>query len=342
MKTKNQQGKRALLDRSGTSQNSSWKRMSYGFDLPTEDSLPDSVSRLVDIAKQKRCVNDAPMICIPPTEGKAGKLFQGTCNSWNCPRCGLMRASHEYARICEGIKKLILAGFKLYFLTITVKGNVSTAEAEKTYLDCTNRLFTVLRSDAKRTRQYWTYVQVTERQRRGHPHSHMITTYCPHDAFYILDDYKRYVKEVARLNRWLPEEMRFSPEKPNKIKDSEMFSRWLCMKCVNAGLGVQCSVSAVRSATGAAIYMAKYMFKSAQDAKWPKGWKRIRYSQNWEKMPEGEETEAFVVLKREDWLRVKGFKQIETDDPFAYEMALLRGVYHIKCTVPNHIDVTPD
>lgn len=341
IKTANGKASNRLLDGSGTSQKAAWNKMSFGQGVITPDSLPTDLKKLSERAKQQKCINDAPMICIPPKDDKPARLFQGTCNSWNCPRCGLMRAATEYARMCEGIKNLQKQGRKLFMITITTKGTVTSAAAEKSYLADTNRLLTVMRAEAKRNDCEWRYVAITERQKRGNPHTHMITTYCPQDAFYISDNYPRYVREVAILNRWLPIEMRFTPKKPQKIKEGEMFSRWLCMKSVSAGLGVQCNISRLRNVVAAGIYIAKYLFKSAVDERWPKGWKRIRYSQNWDKLPEPEETEAFPVLTREDWVVVSLYKAVETDDPNVYEIALLRGCYNTRCTVPNPIDYRP-
>jgi len=325
------------LDRFGTSQKQASKGVFFGSDTPNRDNLDAEYVKLTDQAKLQKCVKDAPLICIPPQNGEPAKIFQGTCNSWNCPRCGLFRAATEYARICEGIKNLQKQGFKLFFLTITVKGQVTSADAERQYLEDTNRLLSVLRASAKRTDQHWCYVQVTERQKRQHPHSHLITTYCPPDAFYISEDYSRYVKEVARINRWLPMEMRFSPKKPNKVYEGEMFSRYLIMRAVKAGLGAQCNISRVRSPSGAARYMAKYLFKAAQSTKWPKGWKRIRYSQNWDKLPEPEDTGAFAVLTNVEWDVVRSYKVIVTDDANVFEKCRKHFVLGVFITVEGEI-----
>lgn len=336
-KHKQAKAQKSSLDGFGTSQNQGKKGVFFGADAPDRDKLPEEYKKLTEQAKEKKCVKDAPLICIPPQNGEPAKVFQGTCNSWNCPRCGLFRAATEYARICEGIKNLQKQGYKLFFLTITVKGAVDSATAEREYLLNTNRLLSTLRAQAKRTNQHWCYVQVTERQKRQHPHSHIITTYCPSDAFYISDDYRRYVREVARINRWLPIEMRFSPKKPDKIHAEEMFSRYLIMRSVRAGLGAQCNISRVRSPSGAARYMAKYLFKAAQSTAWPKGWRRIRYSQSWDKLPEPEDTGAFAVLTREDWDLLRTYPVIITDDAFVFEKCKKQFVSGLFITVDGEL-----
>jgi len=69
-------------------------------------------------------------------------------------------------------------------------------------------------------------------------------------------------------------------------------------------LGSQYDITVVESAEGASRYVAKYLFKSDMFVdKYPKGWKRVRYSNNFTKLPE-RESKAFVLLTRMDWLMV--------------------------------------
>jgi hypothetical protein len=69
-------------------------------------------------------------------------------------------------------------------------------------------------------------------------------------------------------------------------------------------LGEQYDISVVQSAEGASRYVAKYLFKpSIFSANWPKGWKRIRYSQGFPDAQE-RETNAIVLLTQEDWYRL--------------------------------------
>ena len=318
------------LDPFGTSQK----------DVPNPPNLKDKINSLREKRKTEKCINDAPYICIPPKDGKPGRIFQGCCNSWLCPRCGITRASEEYARICHGSEQLRKDGHKLYMMTITCLGKVDSDKAEKDYLKNTNRLLSTLRAHVKKNKGFWAYCQVTERQRRKHPHSHFITTFIPNDAFYIIENYDRYKKSVEQINALLPEHLRFYPKPLRDFSESDMFSVYLTMACYNAGLGVQCSISRVRSAKAVSLYLAKYMFKAALETDWPKNWKRIRYSQNWPKLDKETNPEAFPVLTREDWNRVAAIREtIVTDDPMVYEKCLLRGAYNVKCTVPNHIDV---
>jgi len=78
-------------------------------------------------------------------------------------------------------------------------------------------------------------------------------------------------------------------------------SAYLSRRVVSAGLGEQYDISEVREIEGAARYVAKYLFHPDMfKAKYPPGWKRIRYSQSFPNLPEME-TDAFPLLARDDW-----------------------------------------
>jgi len=63
---------------------------------------------------------------------------------------------------------------------------------------------------------------------------------------------------------------------------------------------------------------------------WPKGWRRVRYSQSWPKLPDGMSSEAFPILRAFDWQRVAAFKgDIVCKWPGTYEKALLMGCYNV-------------
>src|SRR4030042_2464971 len=89
--------------------------------------------------ESKICINHAPYICIPETD-KPGHLSQGCCNDWTCPRCGELRAKHEYGRMVEGARTLVAEGKTLWFITITCRGDISLDMATGSYLADTNSL----------------------------------------------------------------------------------------------------------------------------------------------------------------------------------------------------------
>lgn len=232
-----------------------------------------------------RCVKNAPFFAYQKQE-KTWGITQGCCNDWNCPRCGQQRAREEYGRIIEGCKKLTENGSALYFITITCKGReISVKEAEETYSIRCNTLLTAWRVQAKRTNQPWAYTIVTERQDRGHPHSHILTTFSPTDVYYGYKDH------------W---------EKDNSgrvsLKKVPCFrSDYILRSCTKVGLGSQYDVSMASTVAGVSRYVAKYLFKDNMlSTKWPKGWKRVRYSQSFPKLSKVN-TGAIALISSANW-----------------------------------------
>ncbi len=257
-----------------------------------------------------RCENGAPFICYPNEHGR-WYLAQGCCNSWNCPRCGQIRAREEYGRIVEGAKKLHERGLTLFFVTLTCVGKELDVEtSDEGYYGWTNRLLSAWRARTKKQSGYWCYVQVTERQKRGAAHSHMITTSYPDDA-------KTYKKGDRLPNGTI-------------AKHDCLFSEWFLSRNLSAGLGKMTDCTVVQNPVGVAVYVSKYLFKDAQTTLWPKGWKRVRYSQSWPKLEERHNPLAFPVLNLTDWMRVKFLNVAVTAlDNVCYEAALARLVINV-------------
>lgn len=218
-------------------------------------------------------------------EGKKYGITQGCCNHWDCPRCGQIRAKQEYARIVHGIHELSKVYDGIFFQTITCRGkDTSKNEADNSYLQWTTTLLDSYRARVKSKGGYWCYVQVTERQKRGLPHSHFLTTFEPFDLkMGTIRRYKRIRGDVV------------AEDVP------ALRSAWLSRAVVRSGLGEQYDISRVRDEAAASRYVAKYMFKESNFvADWPKGWRRVRYSQNFPKLPELK-TDAFVLRTWQDW-----------------------------------------
>lgn len=230
------------------------------------------------------CSYSAPYFAFKKRESVYG-LVQGCCNHWDCPRCGITRAKQEYGRIVEGCRTIAKA-HSIYFLTITCKGKeLAKNEADNHYLEWTNRLLNNLRDNAKARNLFWAYVQVTERQKRGHPHSHILTVWYPQD---LREGKKReYARSNAGDITW---------------KNVSVLRSDYLQKCsMRAGLGEQYDISKVDTIEGASRYVAKYLFKQEMfSTEFPPNWKRIRYSQNFPKLPV-RETDAFVLISRDDW-----------------------------------------
>jgi len=231
------------------------------------------------------CDNNAPYFGYQ-INGKTWGVVQGCCNDWNCPRCGQQRAREEYGRIVAGARE-IGKTHKLYMFTITCRGReMSYEQAEDGYLVWTNKLLTALRTEAKRAGNFWAYASVTERQKRKHPHSHYLTTYCPSDVVPIKKGERKHY---------------FTNNSDELARHELLQSESLEQACYRSGLGWQYDLSELQSVEGASRYVAKYLFKeSIFETIWPKGWRRVRYSQNWPKLPDVK-GEAMILLSAGDW-----------------------------------------
>jgi len=234
------------------------------------------------------CMNNAPYFAYK-IEGKKYGVVQGCCNNWNCPRCGQQRAREEYGRIVAGARELAKTN-QLYLMTLTCRGKEMTVdEAENGYLLWTNSLVTKLRAKAKRAGMAWAYASVTERQKRGHPHSHYITTYCPDDGVEVAKGKPKFYHSQGI----------FQQAKHNTIQ-----TKYLELACIASGLGWQYDISALESEEAGSRYVAKYLFKADMFATiFPKGWNRVRYSQNWPKLPQ-QTSEAFILMEAMDWVHL--------------------------------------
>jgi len=172
---------------------------------------------------------------------------------------------------------------------VTCRGKeMGKSESENGYGKWTNTLLDAWRLQSKRTGQKWAYVQVTERQERGHPHSHILTTFCPTDT--VSHDWKK---------------TRVSVEGRQFMAYVQGYrSEYLRQSVIRSGLGEQYDITPAGKSEAVSRYVAKYLFKdNIFNDKWPKGWKRVRYSQSFPKL-EREKTDAFVLLKRDDWQKL--------------------------------------
>jgi hypothetical protein len=228
----------------------------------------------------EKCENNAPFIFFIDNTGRP-RIVQGCCNNWLCGRCGQIRARAEYGRIVNGAKELIEQGHDLFFWTLTCRGRDMPLEtAMKEYYRWTSLLLDAAYRKAKRSGSHWSYAQIVERQKRQHPHSHILTTYCPPDAI-----------ETAVTK--------------NDKTFTVMASEWFAQQNERAGLGSQHVIRPVYNPVGAAVYLSKYFFKDSMSTEWPKNWRRVRYSRSWPKLPDQDTEIAWPLLKMADWQRVE-------------------------------------
>jgi len=256
-----------------------------------------------------KCENNAPFIFFVDNTDRA-RVVQGCCNNWLCERCGQIRARHEYGRMVQGAKDLAEQGHKLYFWTLTCRGREMPLEtAMSGYYAWTSKLLDAARQKCKREGGFWAYAAVTERQKRLHPHSHIISTYCPSDAIETVHTTDTG-QEITLLA-----------------------SEWFTKQNHRAGLGPQHVIRPVYNPTGVAVYLAKYFFKTSMSTEWPRNWRRVRYSRSWPKLPEQETEIAWPLLKMADWQRMEALGlTVYADSQVTLEAAYAR---LISCVVWN-------
>lgn len=300
-----------LLDQLSTSQNFEPNRLK---DEGVSWEVIRETQALIEEAEIQQtawCDNAAPLICYVDEAGKA-HLVEGCCNDWTCGRCGLKRAKAEYGRMVEGARRLHQDGNALYFLTLTCRGaDMPLETAERDYMKWTNRILSTCRADWKKRGGTWAYVQVTERQKRQHPHSHLITTFRPKDA--------------------TPAKKGDTLAHGAAARHDCLNSPWMVKAVQRAGLGKMVDISEIGSPVAVAVYVAKYLFKDAMQTAWPKGWKRIRYSHSWPKLPEHKHSIAFPVMRPDDWLMVRALERtIWCDRDVTAEIAKHHGIIAVK------------
>lgn len=260
------------------------------------ESSPAPLLDLFSTSQKKAlyCAYGAPLIATV-NQGE-GYIGQGCCNHWDCPRCKFTLAAYHMHRMAEGAE-ILMASMPLYFWTITCRGkDLDLETADDHYYQWTNRLLSACRYQANKKDGRFTYVQVTERQQRGAAHSHFICSFCPGDAVPDTDDKGRPC----------------------------LYSRWFVKRNESAGLGFMCSISEVRSAAGAASYIAGYLQKHLSADVWPKSWKRVRYSQDWPDAAYKSEW-ATALMGPRDW-DVAGKQGVKyyVDDATTYHRAMVR------------------
>lgn len=264
--------------------------MSSGYQADGTPSALDLFS-----ISQKICSYSAPFLAI--IEGGQGRIIQTNCHHWDCPRCGILRAKHEYGRIVNGAK-LLSQTHTMYFYTFTCRGmSLPLHKAQRLYGLWTNRLLSTMRARCTKEGGHWAYAQVTERQKRGHPHSHLIMFWIPSDA----------------------------REKFDAKGKPYIYSQWFHKAHVRSGLGTQSKITAVGSVEGTAKYVAKYLFKDAMLTKMPPNWHRVRYSQSFPPLDEKElrENVEYITIRSDaNWAQIgKENIRFTTESRSIYDLA---------------------
>lgn len=99
-------------------------------------------------------------------------LFRPNCKKWDCPYCGDLRAGKWRYVATFGVNLLLECGLPIDFVTITSHEKLSPDQALAVLSSAWAKLSTRIR----REEPIKEYFIITERQRNGKVHLHMVTT----------------------------------------------------------------------------------------------------------------------------------------------------------------------
>lgn len=97
------------------------------------------------------------------------------------------------------------------------------------------------------------------------------------------------------------------------IETAGLGSRWWKDNARECGLGYIAEEKPVRTPQGAALYVVKYLTKSLMADVWPDNYRRVRTSQKWPKLPQGELPEGWT------------FEPLSKDEDLAVSVAAFEG-----------------
>lgn len=112
----------------------------------------------------------------------------------------------------------------------------------------------------------------------------------------------------------IPEQHKDGRLHVHAIETAALGEKWFKDNARQCGLGYMAEEQKIQSAGGAAWYTSKYLTKSIQYEAWPKGFRRIRCSQGWPKLPDMGSAEGW------DWCKL-GAKESLDETVARYEEA---------------------
>lgn len=173
-----------------------------------------------------------------------GHVFPVRCKRWACPICAPINALHAAIKTANGVYALASSGVMVKFATITQPGNIKSPRLAYAILD--NQW------DKFRNRwQYWA-------RKAGIPNT-----------------YAAFVEGQSRRS-----------DMPHfHIIGSALPKRWVVRDWATAsGFGYQADVQKIQANAGVAWYVSKYSTKGSDAEYIPRGFRRVRYSQDWPDM----------------------------------------------------------
>lgn len=190
---------------------------------------------------------------------KSGKVFPVRCGSWSCPVCAPLNALREAIRCANGIGALRTEGTPGKFITLTQGSKVKSVRFA----------YTILPSQWDTLRKKWS---------RWAKEAN------------VPFDYAAFVEGQSRRSG-MPHFHIIATYAPSK----ETLRKW----AVESGLGYQIDMQDIGPSAGVAWYVSKYSTKSSDAQYMPKGFRRVRYSEEWPKMKfRTDESTHEAIVKR--------------------------------------------
>lgn len=146
--------------------------------MTTQDGAqkPSPEGGLINIRliAQKSSCQQARRPLLRGTNHKVKKvlLFRPNCKQWDCPHCADLKAGKWRYVATYGVDQLMASGLPIDFVTITSHEKLSPAAAIKVLA----KAWPKLNERIRKTGQIKQYFCITERQRNGKVHLHMIVT----------------------------------------------------------------------------------------------------------------------------------------------------------------------
>lgn len=201
-----------------------------------------------------RCTNvKSPLLFGEDKVAKKAILIKVDCKLWSCKSCAARKVRKWIAKVVNGVNRI---GGQWYFCTITAHENWRGIESSlKNLRQGWNKLYHRI----KRAFGAFEYTKILEHHKDDSFHFHFI------------------------INASIP------TNPVNCVEQNPRFNcKWLKDKARACGMGFKVDYQPLRSAAGAAYYVAKYVGKDLglNQEKWPKNVHRIRTSNNWPELPD--------------------------------------------------------
>lgn len=192
----------------------------------------------------QKCKNTKKIVVFGTNEHqKTALLFNPRCKSWNCDYCAEMNKEHWIHQTARGSQIITMEGRELQFVTLTSRHYATPTKSIYFFQQNWPKL---RKRMAGRTNQW-----------RGHQNIEWAYMLIPerHKSG-VLHAHLLAATHISSKRIW---------------KDAAFQS----------GFGYQIKIDEVVTPLLAADYVAKYLHKGEGAEDWPKGFRRVRHSQNW-------------------------------------------------------------